>query len=70
MDAALAQLLPQIKHALDSDGVQAPLDTSLADLLPDIRAAVRRDEAATGEDDERIAKHIGHVSGAMGSHDR
>jgi len=59
MDAALEQLLPQVGDALARDRTELPhIDTSLSDLLPMVRDALARDEAASGEDDERIATHV------------
>lgn len=62
MDAALAQLLPQIKEALSHDTAHLPqLNTTLSDLLPAIREALQTDQAAAGEDDERIATQVAEL---------
>jgi PD-(D/E)XK nuclease superfamily len=56
MEAALERLLPHIRDAVSQDGPgSAAISTSIADLLPQFRAALQQDEAAAGEDDERIA---------------
>jgi len=62
MEAALEQLLPQVRAALTHDRTEVPqIDTSLNDFLPKVLDALKKDEAASGEDDERIATQVSEL---------
>jgi hypothetical protein len=59
VDAALEQLLPQIRDAVQKDGTAIPQSgPAIADLLPQVRESLQKDAAAAGEDDERIAAYV------------